>query len=215
MPQQKKAHVREAILAAARRQFAEHGLAGASLAAIAADAGTSVGNLYKYFADKDALFAAAVPPEVATELRALLRRQVQALGTARDVNELPTDHPYRRAAGETRVFSIAHRSELLFLLRHAEGGGRPAFADEVSADLMQLSVEYVRAAYPSFPLTAANRRALRRIYRAYVASIADILAVERSDQALSAATAKLATYHLAGLRAFFTAVAAESTEETR
>jgi hypothetical protein len=33
MPQQKKAHVREAILLAARQQLAEHGLAGAALAA--------------------------------------------------------------------------------------------------------------------------------------------------------------------------------------
>jgi AcrR family transcriptional regulator len=213
MPQQKKPHVREGLLEAARRQFAEHGLAGASLAAIAADAGTSVGNLYKYFAGKDELFAAAVPPELAAELRALLRRQVEALGIARDADALPEDHPYRRAAAETRAFSIAHRSELLFLLRHAEGDGRSSLADDVTADLTRLAIDYVRRAYPDFPLTAANRRALRRIYRAYVASIADILAEERSDGALAQATRKLAAYHLAGLRAFFTAAIAAQAQE--
>ncbi len=214
MPQLKKPHVREAILAAARQQLAEHGLQGASLAAIAAEAGTSVGNVYKYFADKEELFAAAIPAHIGDELRALLRRQVEALGTARDVDQLPDDHPYRRAAAETRVFSIAHRSELLFLLRHGRVGDRGSFADVVASDLQQLSVDYVKRAYPCFPLTPPNRRALRRIYRGYVASIADILAVERSDQSLAAATTKLATYHLAGLRAFFTAVAAEPPEGT-
>ncbi len=214
MPQQQKVHVREAILAAARRRLAEHGLQGASLAAIAADAETSVGNLYKYFADKEALFVAAVPPGLAAELRALLRRQVEALGTERDADELGEDHPYQRAAAETRAFSIEHRLELLFLLRHAKGTGHPSLADDVAADLTRLSVDYVRRAYPGFPLTASNRRALRRIYQAYVTSITDILAVERSDQTLAAATGKLAVYHLAGLRAFFTAATAAEPDET-
>lgn len=178
MPQRKKSHVREAIIGAARERFAEQGIEGSPLAAIAADAGTSVGNLYKYFADKDQLFRAAVGPEIGKEIRGLLRRQVEALGTVRDVGTLPPEHPYWEAAAQTRAFSIEHRHELLFLLRHAEG-----FADEVAADLTRLSSEYAAHAYPGLELGAADRRALRRIYRAYVASIADILAEERSPRA--------------------------------
>lgn len=208
MPQQKKEHVRNAIVAAARRRFAEHGLEGATLAAIAADAETSIGNLYKYFADKAELFAAAVPPERPQELRTLLREQVEALGTERDASALPADHPYWQAAARTREFSIRHRDELLLLLRHAAGTPYASFPDDVVADLVRLSARYAEQAYPCFPLTAANHRALRRIYRAYVASIADILAEERSPRALAQATRKLAAYHLAGLRAFFTTTAA-------
>lgn len=213
MPQQKKAHVRSALVAAARRRFAEHGLDGATLAAIAGDAGTSIGNLYKYFADKAELFAAAVPPERPAELRALLREQVEALGGERDPGALPADHPYRQAAARTREFSLRHRDELLFLLRHAAGTPYASFRDDVVADLVRLSARHAEASYPGVTLGAADHRALRRIYRAYVASIADILAEERSPRALAEATRKLAAYHLAGLRAFFTALAAAPADD--
>lgn len=215
MPQQKKEHVRQAILTAARRRFAEHGAKGSPLADIAADADTSIGNLYKYFADKDALFSAAVPPELVAELRVLLREQVEALGTERDVSALAADHPYWRAAARTRAFSIDHRWELLFLLRNAAGTAYASFPEDVAADLTRLSTRYAREAYPEVPLSAANQRALRRIYRAYVASIADILAEEQSPRALGEATRTLGTYHLAGLRAFFTTIAAASAAATR
>lgn len=208
MPQQKKEHVRNAIVAAARRRFGEQGVKGTPLATIAADAETSIGNLYKYFADKDELFAAVVPAELVRQLRTLLREQVEALGTERDVGELAADHPYWQASARTRAFSSQHREELLFLLRHAAGTPYESFPDDVVADLVRLATAYARRTYPDVPLTAANHRALRRIYRAYVASIADVLAEEHSPRALAEATRKLATYHLAGLRAFFTAAAA-------
>lgn len=213
MPQQKKEHVRAAIVAAARRCFGEHGVKGTPLAAIAAEADTSIGNLYKYFADKDELFAAVVPAELVGQLRALLREQVEALGTERDVEQLPPEHPYRQASARTRAFSSQHREELLFLLRHAAGTPYASFPEDVVADLVRLAITYARRTYPDLSLTAANQRALRRIYRAYVASIADVLAEERSPRALDEATRTLATYHLAGLRAFFTAATAAHGDE--
>jgi AcrR family transcriptional regulator len=76
--------MRRAILDAAAEELAEVGFAKATLASIAARGGTSIGNVYKYFANKDELFHAAIPPDVAVELRALLRRRVQALGVERD-----------------------------------------------------------------------------------------------------------------------------------
>jgi AcrR family transcriptional regulator len=214
MPQLQKDHVRQAILGAARRRFAEHGVKGAALATIAADAGTSIGNLYKYFADKDELFVAAVPPELVQQLRGLLREQVESLGTERDTGRLASDHPYRRAAARSLAFSIEHRWELLMLLRHCAGTDYDSFVDDVVGDLTRLATSYARKAYPAFPVGAANARALRRIYRAWVVSIADILAEEHSARALGEATQKLTVYHLAGLRAFFiTAAAAASRED--
>lgn len=203
MPQQQKAHVRQAILGAARRRFAEHGVRGAALGQIAADADTSIGNLYKYFTDKDALFAAAIPAAVVDQLRALLRAQVESLGVERDVGGLGPDHPYWQAAARTRAFSIEHRWELVMLLRHAAGTPYASFPDDVVADMTRLATRYAQRAYPAFVRTAANARALRRIYRAWVGSIADILADEPSPRAVGEATRMLATYHLAGLRAFF------------
>jgi AcrR family transcriptional regulator len=51
---------RERILAAARREFAEHGFEGASYNRIIERAGASKGAMYYYFADKADLFAAVI-----------------------------------------------------------------------------------------------------------------------------------------------------------
>lgn len=51
---------RERILAAAKKEFARHGLAGARISRIAADANASKERLYAYFSSKQALFAAVV-----------------------------------------------------------------------------------------------------------------------------------------------------------
>jgi AcrR family transcriptional regulator len=51
---------RERILAAAKKEFARHGLAGARISRIAADANASKERLYAYFSSKEALFATVV-----------------------------------------------------------------------------------------------------------------------------------------------------------
>ncbi len=50
----------EEILEAGISEFADHGLDGTSMSAIAGRAGISVGVLYKYYADKEAFFLACV-----------------------------------------------------------------------------------------------------------------------------------------------------------
>lgn len=56
---------REAILGAARREFALHGFHGAGTAAIAREAGCSEAILYRHFASKKALLTAVLRAEVA------------------------------------------------------------------------------------------------------------------------------------------------------
>jgi AcrR family transcriptional regulator len=51
---------REAILAAARTRFGDHGYAGASIRAIAADAGVDPALVHHFFGTKERLFAAAM-----------------------------------------------------------------------------------------------------------------------------------------------------------
>jgi AcrR family transcriptional regulator len=51
---------REAILASARRRFADHGYDGATIRAIAADAGVDPALVHHFYGSKEALFAAAM-----------------------------------------------------------------------------------------------------------------------------------------------------------
>jgi len=204
MAQRPKQHVRQAIVEAAVEELSAAGLGGATLAGIARRAGTSVGNVYKYFPDKEALFHAAVPPELVARLELLLRRRVAALGRASDVEALIREKPYRAASKALEDLALAHRAELLFLLRHGAQTEHASFADDLAAMMTGLAFRYARRAWPKVKVTPGLRRAVRRSYRAWLVAIADILAEERSEAALRASLWQFTAYHLAGLEALFT-----------
>lgn len=210
MVQRKKAEVRDAIVAAAAEVFAEVGYEGATLAGIAARAHGSVGNVYKYFGDKDELFGAAIPASLASELRAALTARMEALGAARDVRALPASHPYRVASARLLDLVVKHRAAVVFLLCRAGGTAHAGFAERVAEDLARGARRYAVRAYDGLRLDAPARRTLARIYRGFVAGLASILEEERSAAALELASEQLARYHLAGVRSFLEAQAARS-----
>ena len=57
-----KKEIRERILAAAGEEFKEHGFSDASIRNIANNAEISLGNIYRYFANKEALYFAIINP---------------------------------------------------------------------------------------------------------------------------------------------------------
>lgn len=71
MVQVLKEELRQAIVKHAQDEFLQHGYANASIKRIAANAGISVGNLYRYFSGKEALFESIVSP-VHRELEMLI-----------------------------------------------------------------------------------------------------------------------------------------------
>jgi AcrR family transcriptional regulator len=201
MPQRPKEEVRGAILAAAAAAFAEVGFERATLGDIVARAGTSIGNLYKYFSSKEEVFDAFLPRELVAELRDLFRARVEALGAA-DPLSVGETHPYHRASEELFRFTIEHRPQVVFLLARAAGSRYQSFAGDLVRVLVELALAHAGRHHPSFVATAARKRALLRIYRGFVASLASILEEERSERSLREAVGLLTTYHLSGLTAF-------------
>ncbi|MET0436081.1 MAG: helix-turn-helix domain-containing protein [Devosia sp.] len=77
--EERREGTRRALIAAARRQFAENGYAATNTPALAAAAGVTRGALYHHFADKQALFEAVVEEE-----HALLALAINAAAEAED-----------------------------------------------------------------------------------------------------------------------------------
>lgn len=213
MAQRLKPEVRESIQKAAAEAFADGGFERAALGDIVQRAGTSIGNLYKYFANKEELFEDFIPRGFTTELTDRVRAQVEALRSEPNVFALDDDHPYRRASEDLLAFTIAHRERVVFLLLHAQGTKHERLANEVVRLLVELAIEHARTTYPTFAVTPATRRTLTRIYRSFVATLGTILAEERSDHAVREAVALHATYHLSGLKALF--LSAQTREASR
>lgn len=108
-----KSDIQPRLLEAAAQRFIEEGVDGASLRAIARDAGTNIGMLYYYFPTKDALFQAVV--EQAYQV--ILRDLEVALAPGRSTKERVQGLFVRIAAlsdDELRIVRIILREALVF-----------------------------------------------------------------------------------------------------
>ncbi|HET9931287.1 MAG TPA: helix-turn-helix domain-containing protein, partial [Polyangiaceae bacterium] len=91
MAQRQKDEIRKRLLSAALEVFSEVGFAAATVAEVAARAQVSTGNVYRYFASKEVLLREALPATFVSELKAMTRARVDALGAVRDIARLPAD----------------------------------------------------------------------------------------------------------------------------
>jgi AcrR family transcriptional regulator len=170
---------RQAILDAARRAFGRLGFAGATVEAIAREAGVSNGLLYQFFRNKEHLFEVVVDELLRDWIRAMLPRD-DAPSTALEALE----RMFRRSVAFCRTNPLlpalltrdqllqlsrfsdvgarrtdAHREHVAALLARgvATGELRPDLDVEATADVIcQLQVDYSTRAYqrdPRFPAT--------------------------------------------------------------
>ncbi len=197
MPPLLKDSVRERILQAALEVFASEGYPGATMAAIAGRAGVATGNLYHYYANKQALFAAAVPQHVAQEFEALLRRRVEAL-LPLATEDAPALDP--APAEELLRFWIEERLRVVILLGRAEGTVYAGYGATFSRGLLEQTLALVRRALPDLEVTATQRFVLSCIFDNTRAALVAILSHERDEAAIRQAIHGFWSYQLAGLR---------------
>lgn len=181
MAQVLKPEVRAGIEAAALRSFADRGYDGTSIARIAAEAGTAPGNVYRYFASKQALFDAVVPAELPARHDRLLDARIEALarGSAGDPS----------AAADLLDFWLDHRLAVVVLLDRADGtplAGHPAafvrrLVDHVERalggppppvhrEVLELVFDNTRRAIARMLLTGRDRAHTRALVTAFWSS---------------------------------------------
>lgn len=203
MTQRPKETVRLGIVGAAAALFAEVGYEATTMAGVAERAGSSIGNLYRYFANKEELFAAVLPADFARDLQRRTRARIEALGDVKDVDQLAPDTRYHILAGELLDFSIANRERVVILLGRGQGTPFPSFAQEFTKQLVRLALAYLRRVWPEVAVSPALRFSLRRVYDGYIASIAEAFATFRGDEPIREAVSHLTAHHQGGLKRLF------------
>lgn len=201
MVQVQKSRVREAILVAARAEFAESGFHGASVARIAARAGVSTGNVYTYFDDKGTLLAKAVPRSFVRELRSRLVARVSSFPAASELEALPATHEFHRNAAALVAFLAVHRHECVFVLERAEGSVYARERRAIERYLIRSAEAVLTRCWRPEADRAALRETLSDVYGNLVAATARILRRHSASAAIQAAITSYAAYHLAGLAA--------------
>lgn len=186
-----KPEIREAILTVAELEFSQTGYAGTPMRRIAEKVGISVSNLYKYFADKDALFTAVVAPCLQRTQRDLAALFSEEHGPAEGgaVPDLMTEQITRLITVDRRRFVI--------LLGRSEGSPFASFSVDLTraiADHMKESVD---------PVILRDEFMLDVFAENFVRSILRI--AERSDSSehtVREDAATLVHYHMAAIGQF-------------
>lgn len=192
MVQTLKPELRERILQAAREEFAAHGYSGATMASIAGRVGVSVGNIYRYFPNRDALFDAVLPDELVTQLLDLLQRRVGSLASA---PILVTPGPEAEKDAEAFLkFLVAHRWEVVLLLDRAEGSRHAAVQEQFLASMEAPAL--TRMNHPTDPVL---RLLVRLIFQNTIRALVGILESCTDEDTIRRGFAGFWSYQLAGL----------------
>ena len=193
MPQVRKPEVERHIHEAALLRFAQDGIQQTSMAAIAATAGVSAGNLYRYHPDgKQALLNSVLPRELAERFDRLVTDRVRALPLGADGTIGPSPE-----ADELLSFWIAHRLEVVILLTRATGTRYAGFPERFEQLLVDLGVE--RLEHAGVTPTADDRVLLSIVMANTRVALAQILLRFDDARRIRRAIEGFWSYQLPGL----------------
>src|SRR4051812_32546223 len=173
MPQVLKPEVRASILSAGLEIFAAQGYLGATMSAIAEQAGLGAASLYRYFPSKAELFEAVITPELAAQFERLLEQRVLALA---EQSAAAPFKPNGNYGAEMLDFWLEHRLAVVVLLDRAQGSSYEHYGERFVTLLLKSTLAQIRSASPNVQITAGTRLVLTRIFESTRTTLATILA---------------------------------------
>jgi AcrR family transcriptional regulator len=143
-----KEDIKKRILAAAKEEFLQSGFEKASIRKITADAQTSKSNLYNYFRDKDALFAAVLEPTVQSILNGLDLARRENASTGVDAYTMQAQMRNMQVVME---FVSQNAADIMLLLFHAGGSSLSGFRHLVADRFTDVLMDWLAHAMPQSP----------------------------------------------------------------
>lgn len=156
-----KEDIRKRILSAAKEEFLHSGFEKASIRKITSDAQTSKSNLYNYFQDKDALFAAVLEPTVQSILNGLDLARSENASTG---VEAYTVQAQQRNMHVVMEFVSQNTADIMLLLFHAGGSSLAGFRQLVADRFTDVLVDWLAHAMPQRPLSRFFVRCVASFY---------------------------------------------------
>jgi len=199
MPQVLKPEIRDRILGAGLEVFAAQGYLGATMQAIAEQAGLGAASLYRYFPSKAELFEAAITPELAARFERLLEKRVRALAEQPASTRFEPGSDY---GAEMLEFWLAHRLAVVVLLDRAQGSAYEHYGDRFVDLLLKSTLQQIRGSEPHVRITPAARLVLTRIFESTRTTLASILAHSDNPRVLREAIEAFWSYQIPGLHGF-------------
>ena len=199
MVQVLKESVKKQIAHAAERMFARVGYKKATIGLIAEEAGVATGNIYKYYASKEALFHSIITAEFVAQFERLTRNRVASLidpAKAESVRSIENGD-----AGKLLRFWIDNRLKVIIILSRAEGSTYESFADTYIQSITRQSMDNLPTTHPNLKDTDIFRFTFRSRLAETVRGVVSILETFEEEQQIVDAFATSWAYHYAGINA--------------
>ena len=194
-----KNNVRIQIERAALKLFAAHGFDCTTMAEIAALAGISTGNLYRYHSNKEELLYALIPESFVESCLQMLRQKID-LAMGMNAKQIAASHEFRKSNATLLKFILDNRQKLLILLRGCSGTRWHDFRAAARQTVIEKAGDYF-AGIQTRSDARPDHVLLTGIYENLTNVTITILGSESSRKACRQSLIGLLKYHQAGLAA--------------
>lgn len=199
MVQVLKDSVKKQIADAAERLFAKVGYRKATVGMIATEAGVATGNIYKYYANKEALFNSIITTAFAEEFKLLTRNRVAALNDPSKSEAVRSMESGE--AGKLLRFCIGNRLKVIIILSRAEGSKYESFTEEYIQSMTKQTMAALPTAYPDLKNTEVFRFTFNKMLLNTVRGLVSILETFEEEEKIVEAFVTGWAYHYAGINA--------------
>jgi len=196
----KKANVKATIDLVALRLFSSRGFEGTGMSDIAAAAGISVGNVYRYYKSKEDLFYSLVPQRLVNRGRSLLLEKIR-LAHGIPIKTAGKKPQIQEKQKEFLAFLIHHRQPMIIAFRQGKGTRYESVVGETLLLIERLLEEYVVILYPRRrpALDQEQKVVLHTVYAQLLQGTLDILEKTEDESLAQSALERYLAYHFAGL----------------
>lgn len=203
MAQTLKTEIKDRIDNAALNVFSQKDLQSAKMADIADEAGISVGNIYRYYKNKEDLFYRIVPPQRVSGIKKMLSQRIQAAYGIKDIKKLDHKAQYWKIFEEQLEFMIENRRMLLILLCRSRGTVYENFQNELIDMIKALTGKYLKSVEARVERTPELEYTMDLIYNHLVDVVVTVLSDHEYKEKAGPIIRKFLNYHLAGLKELY------------
>ncbi len=199
MPQILKDDIKQKISEAAFQHFAAFGFKNTSMANIAKDANVSVGNIYRYYVNKDDIFYSLITPQFVNKFKQTMRIRINKSGI-KFFSVLERKAPAEIIDNDVIDFYYNHRLHIVILLDNS----KDTVYENIRRELKDMAFNYIQQYFaenisPEYQLDQEKRFLLDIIYENLVYGILKILKAYTEREDIERAYKSLIGYHLYGL----------------
>jgi hypothetical protein len=202
MAQTLKTEIKDRINNSAFQVFFRKDYRSAKMSEIANEANISVGNIYRYYKNKEDLFYQIIPPEQVSNIKKMLTKRIQAAYGINDVKKLDQEAQYWKIFEEQLKFMLEHRHMIVILLCNSRGTIYENFKDELINLMKTLTRKYLKSIRASGKKTPETDFTMDLIYNHLIDVIVKTLSKFEDRKKANLIIRKFLSYHLAGLKAF-------------